>query len=382
MMNILANAFSTSRLFLIASTLSAIAASPASAQTGFSGGSFSANRPSNVPRDFVLTPFGYFHPSCVIELGEDEEIRGSLIERSNGMSRSLIRCQHPRYDATGRSVFLQESPPPAISWAWVEWLEDVTVGPVEWLSATWFVPSAPPDARSQTVYLFPGLMSRSSPDFILQPVLGWNASNDQRWTIASWNCCRAGNAFHSALVPVSAGTSIAGYVWGSNCNLSSGVCSAWQVQTSIANGASTTLNTISYDQPLDWAHAGALEVYSIDSCRQYPANGVIQFQNLSVHRVGGGAIMPSWQPRFTAVTPLCNYSVESDPALLTATLRWCAPKSCTGRCGTISDDCGGTLSCSGCSGTGKKCFAGSEWWYAGQFCNSAGYCESNPCDLY
>ena len=44
------------------------------------------NRPAAVPADYVLTPFGYFHPSCVNHLAEGDVVREDLkvIERKNG----------------------------------------------------------------------------------------------------------------------------------------------------------------------------------------------------------------------------------------------------------------------------------------------------------
>ena len=32
------------------------------------------NRPPLVPEEYVVTPFGYFHPSCVVHLAEGEEL--------------------------------------------------------------------------------------------------------------------------------------------------------------------------------------------------------------------------------------------------------------------------------------------------------------------
>ena len=32
-------------------------------------------RPANVPSTYRITPFGYFHPSCVVHLAEGDELR-------------------------------------------------------------------------------------------------------------------------------------------------------------------------------------------------------------------------------------------------------------------------------------------------------------------
>jgi hypothetical protein len=33
-----------------------------------------AHRPGNVPAGYVVTPFGYFHPSCVQSIAEDDAL--------------------------------------------------------------------------------------------------------------------------------------------------------------------------------------------------------------------------------------------------------------------------------------------------------------------
>jgi hypothetical protein len=58
----------------------------------------------------------------------------------------------------------------------------------------------------------------------------------------------------------------------------------------------------------------------------------------------------------------------------------CVPQTCSGRCGSIPDGCGGTLSCGGCSGAGLKCFdpdAGG-YFYSGMTCSNT-VCEARPC---
>ncbi len=343
---------------------------------GFSD-NFSPQRPATVPLDFLPTPNGWFHPSCIIEVREDEQVRDLRIERADGAKRDIARCKHPHYDRRGSPVFSDNIAPTVNGWA--ARADDVTPA-VEWLFATWTVPSAPSSNIGQTVYLFPGLEPAATGDTILQPVLAWNGLYAPAgWGIYSWNCCRNGNQLHSPAVSVSAGETISGYVWGTNCNGMTSVCNNWQVRAS-STANSSTLNTDSYGEPIDWVFGGVLEAYNLTACNQYPASSSVTFQNLTVHQVGGATLVPVWSASITpGVTPDCVTAVEANGG--DVTIRWCIPGTCSGRCGAISDGCGGTLSCGGCSGTGKKCFDGGEWWYAGMQCNASGYCVSNPCDL-
>jgi hypothetical protein len=228
---------------------------------------------------------------------------------------------------------------PTIGHSWVADVETSSAGASSWISANWIVPSAPVNQSNQTVYSFPGLVPRATNDTILQPVLGWNANvTDHTWTIASWNCCRNGNNIHSPLQTVTAGGSIYGYVWGTNCN--GGVCSTWQVSTSESGGPITTLNTDSYGEMLDWSFSAALEVYNIVSCDQYPPSNQISFQNVTWRDSNGTTVQPTWSKSLYTVDPTCGRDASYTPT--TATITWSV------------FDCS-SCSC-GCDNTGLACF--------------------------
>lgn len=323
---------------------------------------FQSNRPEAVPLEYVETPSGYFHPSCVIAVREDEFVRGDVIERADGAKRHIPRCDHPHYDRRGNAIFSGRIPPEVDGW--VAEAEDVTA-PVEWLSATWTVPAAPTSNVGQTVYLFPGLEHTPGAEFIVQPVLAWNGLHAPAgWAIYNWNCCRNGVQLYSPAVAVSTGEAISGYAWGTNCDAATGVCGAWQVRTSSTN-SSSTLNTDAYGQNLNWIFGGVLEAYNVTQCNQYPASGNVAYQNVTANSVGGVNIPPTWTPVvFSGLTPSCNYAVQANGA--NVTIQWsCTPvtkaQACgTSICGTQPDGCGGTISCGTCG--------------ANQYCGSYGYC--------
>jgi hypothetical protein len=270
---------------------------------------------------------------------------------------------HPHYDRHGNAIFSDLTVSAPTANGWVARAGDV-VPPVEWLSATWVVPGAPPSNVGQTVYLFPGMVPAATADTILQPVLAWNGLYAPAgWAIYSWNCCRGGNYLHSDAVAVGTGETISGYVWGSNCDAMTGVCGTWQVRTS-STYSSSTLNTDSYGQVLDWVFGGVLEVYNLNACNQYPAGSNVTYQNVAVNLVGGVNLVPGWDILITpGVTPNCVTAVEANAG--TVAIRWCTPltpsQACHGSiCGTASDGCGGSVSCGTCG--------------ARQYCGSGGYC--------
>src|SRR6185437_8421369 len=86
----------------------------------------SAGRPANVPPDFMVTPFGYMHPSCVVHVHEGERAgKDMLLHHADGTAESIPVCQYPRYTKKGevaevaasvKSAARAQPPQPTISW--------------------------------------------------------------------------------------------------------------------------------------------------------------------------------------------------------------------------------------------------------------------------
>lgn len=306
------------------------AVEPAVAPLAQSGAALSAPaRPPGVPPEFVITPFGYMHPSCVIAVAEDETaLEDGTIEREDGRSRHASTCRYPRYDGNGHEI--PDGPPPArrdgLSVAsvpafdgWVESANSADNGPLNWISANWTVPPSPTSDVGQTLYYFPGLqpLEQLGPEYtIMQPVLAYRFGT---WTIESWNCCTNGNANVGPAGIVQPGDTIYGYVQGDGCD-SRGVCSQWFIYTGDwSNGAQSYLRTSAYGNVMGWAFAGVLEVYGVSACDQYPPSGSITFTNIQTRSTGYQQVYPSWNTGVTGADPQCGYGV-SVPSTSTVTL--------------------------------------------------------------
>ena len=288
-------------------------------------------RPPTVPEGYVATPNGYFHQSCVVELAADETMGADhKIHRPDGRTRDIAPCAHARYDGQGHAVAPEAGPsggkatatrvgalstdtsatrPPSIN-SWVETAVDDHNGPLNWISANFTVPSNPAMDSSQLLYYFPGLMPivDGTHGTIMQPVLKYFGG---AWSIASWNCCVDGVTSHSEEAPVNSGDTLYGYIQGNNCD-GDGLCKDWQVYTGDwRTGASTTLNTTSYGSIMGDAFGGAVEVYGLDDCAQYPTSGGIAFTNLQVRNTKYLSVYPTWSPVIWPRTPSCGYGVSS-----------------------------------------------------------------------
>ncbi|PMS19383.1 hypothetical protein C0Z18_13730 [Trinickia dabaoshanensis] len=286
--------------------------------------------PAGVPKGYVVTPFGFFHPSCVHAVGRGEVLLSDgRIERADGTALPVRACAYPAYAAKGARLALTGSKqgpalsvpvpagalPTADGWLEASWFNEKA--PFGGISANWLVPSAPSSDVGQVLYYFPGLEDYENVVTILQPVLGWNGFNDRAWTISSWNCCTSGNANYSSPEPVATGDTIAGTVSGAWA--AGTVCSTWNIATvDKTNGRQSALKqTSSFGQTFDWAFAGVVEVYGVSACDQYSRNGFVDFTAVSLLDVRDQRIgRPGWQASglLQDSAPACNYGVTIAPA--------------------------------------------------------------------
>jgi hypothetical protein len=270
-----------------------------------------AGRPSIVPADFIPTPNGYMHPSCVIEVRSDERVRNHRIERADGSTRPLSACRYSRYDKRGRAITNERpnaadtrSSAPSPETHWVAWVESTSTGPLMSTGAGWPVPNTPISPGSQVLFFFVALQPADE-SFVLQPVLAWNGYNDHAWTMASWNCCLEGNNTHSTPIAAYPGNQVGGSIEGNGC--SNGVCQSWNVYSwNNATGQITTYFTESYGQPLDMLFGGVIEVYFVDQCSDYPNSFNMRFSGITAQTTESEFVTPSWSTGTGPQVPSCG----------------------------------------------------------------------------
>jgi hypothetical protein len=290
-------------LFLVASLEIPLAQMPAG-----------SNLPAGVPGDYVITPSGYFHPSCVRELAAGETLLafGRVVQHADGTLESVPVCSYPHYNARGEAVTASTQRTPEIN-GWVEDAETTTSSSYGELIAYWPVPPAPTSIAGQILYFFDGLEDINDVVSIIQPVLGWNGDDmlSNQWSIASWNCCPSGITWYSTPVAVNPGDTIQGTVK-DTCSPGTLSCPTWNITTKdLTTGNSTSLNsTPSEGQTFNWAFAGVLEVYNVVQCSDYPPNASITFSNLALYNDNFAQISyPGWSfvNRASGLTPQCSY---------------------------------------------------------------------------
>jgi hypothetical protein len=284
-----------------------------------------SDRPTTVPADYVVTPFGYFHPSCVRAVADGETVLadGRLQHTDGTVDATAPACGYPHYTARGEAATGGDSKPDPLTiiHSWIEDGATTTTTSYGKLTANWVVPSAPTTYDGQTVYLFPGLVDYNTDATIIQPVLGWNAFFGEVWSIASWNCCPSGTTLYSSPVQVSTGDTIHGTIK-SMCAAGVESCSLWKITSEdMTTHKSTTLKKApSEGQTFNWAQSGALEVYEIVQCSDYPPENATTFSKVAMYDYNFKKISnPGWSitDYYQGLTPQCNYGGQVTPNSVT-----------------------------------------------------------------
>ena len=269
-------------------------------------------RPPQVPAGYLITPNGYFHPTCVQPIEPDETLKadGSVV-RDGGGRRHIPPCSYARYTKAGERIGPQTDLRPAqpllqncghqISLNGGSWIIDADTilqnGSANYFSGRLgVVPSAPSVQTGQSIFLFIGLEDCENVQTVLQPVLGWNGFNQNVWTISAWNCCISGNTNYTGPYTVHTGYGIEGTI-----STSDGL--NWTVYVEAFDGLFThpyfgsrlAFSSATPNQGFDWVFGAVLESYGVTQCSQYPSDQHV-FSQLYLTTLSGPEL-PSWQRR-------------------------------------------------------------------------------------
>lgn len=278
---------------------------------------------SAILEDYFPTPAGFYHKSCVHQIPMRATVdRDRVVHRRDGTTYRLPTCRFaPRSTIPGHAQAPFEGPPAAAAKPptindWVEFTDASSSG-FKRIVADWRVPPSPQVSYStpgKVYYTFPGLTSDA---YIIQPVLQYGNSGfygGAYWTIASWRCDTGTDCQHSLPITVSSGDLIHGDVSASNC--ADGMCT-WSITTTNSSTGQSTTWSVQDTENYSRAHSGAVEVYGLSYCTEFPAHadytksGVF-YSNVSVLDRAFNPVSPNWSNIITSnLIPQCNYRVTS-----------------------------------------------------------------------
>ena len=278
--------------------------------------------PAGVPKDYVITPFGYSHPTCVRHISEGETVLGDdRIQYADGsVEASAPVCEYPRYTSQGLPLTGIE---PATN-GWVEWASATTTSSYKKMVVTWPVPPNPSYYHGQTIFLFPGLEDDNSPKkCILQPVLQYGpsaAGGGVYWSVAAWKVCTNNIVDYSSLIGANNGT--IGTIW-SLCAPGVNHCPTWNVEAKETGTGQTTTLTATSSEGLEfnWAFGAALEVYGVNGCDYYPDTTNDPFTVQLYNNEGDLIENPGWTGQVASgISPRCAFNVITSATR--ETLKW------------------------------------------------------------
>jgi hypothetical protein len=304
---------------------------------------------AGIPKEFIATSAGYFHPSCVLHLGCDEELAKDLtiLNKSTHKRRPFPKCGYPHYALSGIKVTDGTFRPldsSAFTNAQQTSTAFVNVG------ASWNVPENPTNYE-QMIVLWNGLETQSN---VLQPTLTFDTEINPlsaSWWVAGGFCCAAGIMITAPdFFYVNVGDEIYGSISGSGCDpAGSGQCNVWTVTaTDVTTNQISTLSV-----PDGWVQSPL--PYLVDvmeqgsaggDCNQYPESAT-QFINNVIYGPAG-AISPNFQ-QANNVAGSCGWSVQISRATV-----WimnpqpkCDVRCSCGKCAASESEC--SILCNPCS---------------------------------
>jgi len=261
--------------------------------------------------DYVATPAGWYHRSCVHQVPDSSLVDASgLVHRKDGSTFQIPKCLYPSYPSSvGAPGAVGQVAPPTDN-GWIEWAWDSVPRQSLWyqsLAADWKVPDNPVGSYSgtQVYYTFPGLESNA---YIIQPVIqyGYNGYfGGSFWTMASWHC--DGYCTYGTVDTIYATNSMHGTITPTGC--SGGKCT-WTITAQDLTLGTQASYSVSDTQAYFWATGGAVEVYGLTACNQFPKNGVF-YSGIALYDQNG-LVTPNWHDTVQAgLSPSCNFRVAT-----------------------------------------------------------------------
>ncbi len=247
--------------------------------------------PESVPAEYVHTPGGWIHPSCVHALPE-----GATIDEQDNVTveGKLVAHYAPcAYEAFKGHAAVKLAPKeadgPGVSGptysGWVE--DDQQNAPTNsWSnSALWNyvvaeiqTPPAPP-ANGGTLYYFAGLeSSQAGCGFIIQPVLQWGVGPNGQgnyWSVADWVWSNGANSYYTASFYPAVGETLQTDMWISADN--NGQQTYQIFAEDIQNTSKWNETSLTTSCKMNAAFPAVFEVdrgYPISTCSQVPYNYV------------------------------------------------------------------------------------------------------------
>ena len=294
--------------------------------------------------DYLITPNGYFHKSCVHEVPSGAHADDQDNVTVNGAVTHYPPCQYTVFSNTlqgAQPIPTKNGQPPSIGHAWVEsdeqdqnngigfngMYEDIAVP---------YIPLVDGFVVPQIIYFFPALQPAGQGSFpLMQPVLSFGNNNDYGngwdWFLAAWWLTSSNNSYYSTPGAVNPNDAIDADMQVVGTYESGGI----DYRTWLIQGWDMTSNFLTYayfNTSADYqtVSPAVLEVYNVTTCNDYPNQLETHFTDIHLFvpannswtDLGAATLAPFEHQAPSNTTPWCDYSVADFPGLQQAALRY------------------------------------------------------------
>lgn len=280
-------------------------------------------RPLAVPVDYLITPDGFFAPTCVQRVENGEAVLGDgSIQAAGGGIRKPAACTQPHYRFDGARVESSGSSFPApvhagpdgITSRWVEAAyvnySDRASTPLGRLTASWKVPAKPTNQSGQSLFFLTEVEQQGVQVTTLKPVLSYNVFGREDWTISTWAEMN-GTSYFSEPISVDEGDLIVGITSCEKAN----ACDIWTVTAidmSKNDAQISTSQRVAAGGYTSLILGGSLEEAGASRCDQLPASSPFAFGNIFVYSSSFSPVDALLRPVYGATSLPCKFGVSTN----------------------------------------------------------------------
>jgi hypothetical protein len=285
--------------------------------------------PSEIPSDYVVTPFGYFSPECVHEVSDDETVLEEL-QGEFGGNKSYTK--NPYYTLEGKkfppeSNPIKETGEETDSWNYsvaAVYADELSSKPnkkISNLSGGCTVPKHPVKDAGQMLSFDMGLRTDDiDVDGKIFSVLAWNFYGESGWTLTIWYLPDVdGSPFYTPPLPVNPGDEIRASIklLDTSCGADGGTRVMVISSTAFSeSGSQQTSLMFKTKHDFNVVLGGQIEMKDVQTSEHLPPEGKMQFTDVKVFDENGPVDFHShWKFDFDKITDdnKCHFSfTETD----------------------------------------------------------------------
>jgi len=280
--------------------------------------------PAGVPSDYIVTPFGYFPPESVHEIGDNKEISqgpSSVPAERDENSSLIIKASD---NLAGKEV--DHTKPYDSATVYVNFYTFYDSQKISLFTGNCMVPHAPEAVTPDRPLCFNMGLEEKTGVAGIKSVLGWNLTRNECWSLSNWYTV-GGALYHTPLLKVSTGQKIEVSIkWLSSDDEGIKKSYRWMVNstaTSSTRGEQCSL-TINTREKLNLLISPRITAVNTWTFKDFPPEGKIDFINVTALDENGDLLdlYSHWGFKNTSSYPFSFHKKGKPTSSSDITLSW------------------------------------------------------------